>query len=352
VEGSALGAVFDAVRDFAARIKDCQNAATLQYWFSNTVLPALGWQTFDMLFDYRPERGPSVKIPLLLKTHADCAALFFRDPAKSLLCSQLERLIRAADYIPTRILLATNGFQWLVLDPAAEGTTQQKIAYDVPISNPLRLAEVLQQTLSKERVASGEATRNIISAIKRRNRQNRLLPALRKILLEQPDTEVLRSIADALAEVGVSDVEEDEVAAALKQLLTPPSKTVRRTTRPDRPPRRQETDPTLPPYYARPTQIRIGDEVFRVRSWKDVLVNVVEWLGRRHDLTEAAEQIRGKTRRYLAKRPDGMRYPRSVVDGQWFLETNFSCRSVVEISRRLMQFFGYAPDFLAIEWQS
>jgi restriction system protein len=86
-------------------------------------------------------------------------------------------------------------------------------------------------------------------------------------------------------------------------------------------------------------------------TWKALLLAVTtELLQRYPDIfVDRATSLRGRTRQYVSDDPSHMIAPMQLSDSSWWLETNQSRKSAMELAYRLLAAFGEPPEVLVLD---
>ena len=96
----------------------------------------------------------------------------------------------------------------------------------------------------------------------------------------------------------------------------------------------------------KPTGCTLLGQFYPVHSWKELLLTACSALAQRHgdEFPRQALTIKGRTRQYIAARPDGMTDPARIPETDLWVETNHNAKSVVRLVKKLLTAFGHDPD--------
>jgi len=186
-----------------------------------------------------------------------------------------------------RWVVLTNGQVWRLYDNRLEGTATEKLVVEVQLRDVSAIEEFLQ-AISKESVTSGGLERFATKA---------RLAAVLQAQLRSPDSEIVRAIWNALKrQPGLSNVARGDVVAYFEGLRNLP---------PEPPPEPKPVEERKPveaeagigldvladraaelATHKKPEMLTFPDNSpqVTVRTWKDVAVEVVKWLGQRNQL--------------------------------------------------------------------
>lgn len=101
---------------------------------------------------------------------------------------------------------------------------------------------------------------------------------------------------------------------------------------------------------SKPAGFRFSGEFVPTSTWKDVYTRLAALLARKHtDFDVRAQELRGTSRPYFSRFPNGMHAPHSVPGTKLFMETCFSADAICKRAYSLLDHFGYSSDMLEIE---
>lgn len=333
------------------------------------VLDYLGWRWSD-LSEVMPEyRVGERRVDFCLRLHGRPRVfLEAKKPAEDLGSSlHQEQLLDYAFREGVELAVLTNGIQWWLYLPAAQGSWEQRkfFVVDLVSQEATLAAEHLLRFLSKEAVSTGGATsaaREMLDSAKRGEAIQEALPVAWNRLATEPDELLSDLLAEAVEALCGHRPGATVVAEFLSRLAAPPPRapsSSRPTPPPTAPGRSLPTvTPPPPPASRLPAAgftgtIPIGFTLFgtthAVRTWKEVLLGVANALLARHgDGFEQVLAIRGRKRLYFALEADALFEPSRIGESQYFAETNLSANDIVKRCRELLKTFGHDPSALEV----
>ena len=105
---------------------------------------------------------------------------------------------------------------------------------------------------------------------------------------------------------------------------------------------------------SRSRRLRIGNEIFEIRTSREILIKTAEWLIRKGKLKASDCPISAGYKRYLINTEPKHRYgenfrsPKRLSNGL-YIETHYSTASCINLARKLLEKFGYNKDLLKVE---
>lgn len=334
------------------------------------VLRALGWDpssTEDMCPEYPVEKG-RVDWALLSRGEPE-VFVELKEPQRDLTNDE-EQLLNYAFRRGVDLAVLTNGGEWRLYLPLKPGDWSQRRFAVVRLTadHCEDAARDLEKFLSRRRVLDGSASRDA-QALWKHSRDNerlrRLLPPAVRELLSPPAPSLVAFLQEQLKEVAGSLPPADLVGEILGELVS--GNPVGATNRVAAPSPRRATKPKalvasspsdateplppgiLPPPFAKPSSMAIAGDAFPVKTWKEVLVNVAEWLIAQGAPLPVGERKQGNKRTLIATRTDGMWEPTLLSNGL-YLETHYSAQDCIRRARWLLAQAAKNPDMLGVAY--
>ena len=98
-----------------------------------------------------------------------------------------------------------------------------------------------------------------------------------------------------------------------------------------------------------PTGYVLWDETHNATTWLDLLTGVAEHLYDRHSHDyQRVLGVQGRTRQYFAREPGTLFRPRRIANSEYWLEANNSAIRSFEITKSLLEQFGYSSNDLEV----
>jgi len=253
--------------------------------------------------------------------------------------------------VPFAIL--TDGREWTFYLPQERGIYQERRLYKLDLlerSND-EAADILQRYLSYDRINSGEAyedARKDFQDAARKKQAAEAIPKAWEDLISEKDEILLRLISEQVQKMCGYAPADKQIWSFLKGLTSEKKPEPKGTVAPSRLSQSPVTE--QPPVHRRrssgrtlSTQFSIFGKELIARSATEAMIQILTVLSkRRNDFFERlAEQVKGKKRNHIARRPEDV-YPlrpnlihcvKPLVNG-WFIGDNISNREKTEFVRK------------------
>ena len=256
----------------------------------------------------------------------------------------VDQLLKYALHSGVPISVLTDGFVWQLYLLWESGSLEERQFSVLYLrEDPIEQIETdLWTFLSRSTVQSGKAKSDAMEVLNRHKREGKIakvLPDIWHKMLTEPDTELVDRVQSRVyAELRFSP-SDNQIAEFLADTLPSLSNDkVRRETETKK--RRKILEATV---FGVPKKLRY---------WKDMWIFVVEEVQVRHrqDFLEKAAHLRGSNRVFVSgDYHPNMKRPAKVGDPEIVVEIDLTADDCVDLSRRLLERFGYSYSDLRIE---
>lgn len=357
---SPLVAFIDAVKTDRDRIQGFDEAKTVQYIILR-ILSMLGWDIFEEVIpEYMVLGG---KVDLAVQRGGVNRIFVEAKRVGADLETHQDQLLRYAFSEGVKLGVMTSGVSWWLYLPLAEGSWEQRrfFAIDLLEQDSTAAADNFIRFLEAERVVSGEALRSAEAYRQSRQRVyilHKTLPLAWNKLVSQPDELLLDMLIETTESLSGYRAEQEMVARFLaqhrRQLLVPePGDTSdigAASQAPVTPTTGSQIAHASDLTGSKPTAFAIGDRVYEINYWIEMLGQVCDCLYERdpHRFMEAALSLKGRKRPYFTCNPDELRSPWQFRDTDLYIEANQSASSIYMRCRSLLALFDHDPEALRV----
>lgn len=320
------------------------NEEAAKMWILVPILQDLGWQPFDIQWEYQVGRSKG-RVDAALTGPKGVAAFIEAKAPGSRLDDHVEQVLRYAFQEGANICALTTGLEWWLYLP-----TEMDYKFDERRFAELRLkddpveqlATDFAAFLGKETLLDGEAEKKAKQVLKARRDAEQVdkeVPGIWREMLATPDEELIELVSKRVYEKTNLRPTPHQVTTVLTGRSTPPSI---RPRRPVDPPNKERKPPSDT---SRPTAIRLWGETQPVKSNAAILRCVIDGLLERGETKfENIPGIGGITRTpYKPKMKD---YYQVGSTGIYF--TTGKGKAVLKDAYRLLEHFGYTHSDLEI----
>lgn len=324
------------------------NEESAKMWIMAPILQDLGWQPFDIQWEYKVGRSKG-RVDAALMGEKGAAAFIEAKAPGSRLDDHVEQVLGYAFQEGANICALTTGLEWWLYLPAETGYNFDERRFaelrlkDDPVE---QLATDFAAFLGKEPLLDGEAEKKAKQVLKARREAEHLdkeVPGIWRAMLDAPDEELIELVSKRVYEKTNLRPTPQQVTSALKGSPTPPS--VRPPQRVDSP-KKEQKQPTGTP---KPTSIKLWDKYYQVKNWIDILDIVVDSLYERHEQNfEPGLNLRNNRGPYVSRNTSDIARPRRVGKRDLFLDRNIGHSEVKERAKELLEAFGYKFSDLEI----
>lgn len=322
-----------------------QNEMAVRSQIIEPILRGLGWDV-ENPEEVQPNVSTEEGIPDYSLLEGDKKVLFVEAKRLSVDIEQREVIRQLAKYCfgeGMRYGVLTNGAIWILFRAFQEGTTMsERIVWKIDIESDELTASVRRlNTISKDN----------INHIEKLIKKLQILDEIWQSLVDEPD-EIIKGLIpvfEKLIKEGYPDYEfesmeiEDFLKERIKELITPTEET------------EYVSPPEAPTWEGgQPRRMKIGRDVFEVRSSYEILTNTAEWLIRKGKLKRSDCPIPiGRKRHLINTEPkhrygDSFRAPKRLSNGL-YIEVNYSTAGCISNARRLLEKYGFRGDMLEVQ---
>lgn len=340
--------------------------ATIKQGVILRVLNALGWDTFET-DEVRPEFpviGGNVDYALRLDGE-NKVFVEAKRPSEELSKHQIQLLNYAfADRASLAIL--TNGLEWWLYLPREDATWEERrfCSIDIRSQDVSVVANSLTKFLSRDKVRSGEATRNAKSHmefLRSRREIEDTLPIAWQRLLNPPDDLLIELLDEKVKELCGRNAGTGNLKQFLENLSVSNSPSATQPAPPPRPvsrtasPKTAKSTPHIQAAHGSYTGKTLSGFAFQGRSysggkWIQMLVALSEQMYQLHRAEfDKVLELKGKKRPYFSRNSEELFKAKPIGRTGFHVESNLSASSIVKISHLLLAKFGYREDDLQIE---
>ena len=332
------------------------------------LLAQVGWSSSDVeqVMPEYPVGGGRVDYCLKL---ADQPRVFLEAKKST---EPLERhdgqLLEYAFKAGVKLAALTNGLQWRLYLPMAEGSWEQRLFFNIDLVSqpPEEVAAHFVQLLGRDAIASGAAlvaAEAFRSEEVRKKTVQQFLPKAWTELLRIPDEFLVELVSEKVAQLSGISPTAQEVSEFLadKEGSRPapeaPGPNIARVRTAPRPP---PTPPASPLgsdsgsdltgfVNQRPTGYELFGVETHVETFQDVLLGVTAELAKRypHRIPEFLA-LRGRKRAYFARGKNELYEPRAIMGTDLWAETNSSANDIVRRCHSLLAICGHAKTELRV----
>lgn len=319
---------------------------SVRYQIINPILRGIGWDP-ENPEEVQPNITSEEGIPDYSLLKDSKKVLFIEAKKLSVDIEQKEVIRKLASYCfgeGMKYGVLTNGSVWLLFRAFQEGTTiAERIVWKTDVENDDLTAIVRRlNTISKENIE------NIEVLIKKLQ----ILDEIWQSLLDEPKEMIkgLIPVFEGLIKEGYPDYEfeasdtEDFIKERVRELISPPTETGTEAI----------TETEICEGTERPRKMKIGRDVFEIRSSYEILINTANWLIKQGKLkpTDCPIGI-GYKRNLINKEPkhkygESFRAPKKLSNGLW-IEVHYSTAGCINNARRLLEKFGYLGSVLEVQ---
>jgi len=340
------------------RIVSFDEAATKQAIVLR-LLSILGWDTFN-IDEVTPEYSVGGrKVDYSLRVNGANRVFIEVKKIGEELENHQEQLLNYSFQEGIKLAVLTNGITWWFYLPLHEGSWEQRRFYTIDIiqQDTEEIVSKFVDFLSKENITSGKAIQNAEAVYKSHRKQSILKDTLPKAwnkIISDADEALIELISETTEKLcGYKpnpEMVEQFIFKNKEQLLIsvvpsarPTIPIIPKTTRRATPIAMSYTGKSISAFYFRDTK-------YEVRSWKDLLIQLVNLLYTSHSRDfEKVLTLKGRKRPYFTHNVNELRAPQKISGTNIFVETNLSANNIVKICFDLLAVFGYSQRDLKIE---
>ena len=323
-----------------------QNEMAVRDQIMNPILRGLRWNP-ENPEEVQPNVSTEEGIPDYSLLKNEKKVLFIEAKKLSVDVEQKEIVSQLAKYCfgeGMKYGVISNGAIWILFRAFQEGTTMaERIVWKVDIENDDITASIRRlSTISKDSIE------NVETLIKKLQ----ILDEIWRSLLEEPKELIIGLIPvfENLIKEGYPDYEfnsleiEDFIKERVRELISPPTETGTEAI----------TGPEIWEGGERPRKMKIGKDVFEIRSSYEILINTANWLIKQGKLKPNDCPIGiGYKRNLINKEPkhkygENFRAPKKLSDGLW-IEVHYSIASCINNARRLLEKFDFSGSVLEVQ---
>lgn len=327
------------------------------------VLQGLGWNPFsgtEVLFEHPVETakgGGRVDIALCGDRHS-VAHIEMKAPGKDL-NQYVKQALGYAFEEGVHICALTTGLEWKLYLPREAGPHSQRLFTTLRLEHDLvdQLAEDLKTFLGKENLLSGRSEQRAKEVLKARRQADHLntkLPEIWSRMVHGPDGKLVELVIEkAYEELNLRPTAE-QVEAVLRGSPVPTVAQPEPATLTAQPTGQEHQEPRprrrSPRRGTKIVAYELWGERYEVKTWKAMLIGVVESLYHRHPHNfERILVLRGRIHPYASRHEDRVREPRAVGDSGIYMHTNLSADAIKRRIGEILQLFGHSAEDLRIE---
>jgi len=350
--------LFRLIKDFKKdrRLLSFDEAATKQAVILR-ILKALGWDPFNIDEVY-PEYSIGTKRVDYSLRHDGRNKVFIEVKKVSEdLEKHQEQLLNYSFQEGVKLAILTNGISWWFYLPLREGSWEQRKFYTIEVydQDSKDIVSKFEDFLSKENVISDRAIEKAENLYKSRQKQcliKETLPKAWEKIVTEPDELLVELLADTTEKLCGYKPDNKTVEQFLIKIAQVPIAQIKKGI---------SASVHLPsgPISSPPLEGYSGKSIiaftfkgtrYPVRSWKEMLIKITNLMLSVHrEQFDKVLNLVGRKRPYFTRNPNELRNPERINNTKIYMETNLSARSIVKISKSLVELFGYKEDDLSIE---
>ena len=309
------------------------------------ILKILGWDPFNVDEVYPEYSVGGRRVDYALRHKGRNMVFIEVKKVNEDLEKHQEQLLNYSFQEGVKLGILTNGISWWFYLPLREGSWEQRKFYTIEIydQESKEITKKFEEFLSKENVISGKAIENAENLYKSKQRQyliEETLPKAWEKIITEPDERLVELLADTTEKL-CGYKPDNEIVEQF--LLTKVS--ITRTEEPSRQISR------LPSYKGKSiVAFTFKGTRYPVRSWKEMLIKITDLMLHAHgEQFYKVLNLVGRKRPYFTRNPNELRAPERINNTEIYVETNLSANSIVKLSKRIIELFGYREDDLSIE---
>ncbi|MGQ9608947.1 MAG: type I restriction endonuclease [bacterium] len=274
-----------------------------------------------------------------------------------------EQLLNYSFKQGVKLAVLTNGITWWFYLPLNEGSWEQRKFYSIDIfqQEPEDIIAKFQDFLSKDNIASGKAYDNADSIYKSQQKYktlsdtipiawNKIISEPNELLIElinettekicgyKADNEMIKKFIlrynDQLKINESNSIQQRSIniTSSIKSVGTNSGKSYK----------------DLPFSHKKIVYFRFKGIKYEVNNWRKLLLKLLEIMNQTHknDFDKVFE-----LKSYFNKDPRSLTDPKKINNTDIFVETNLSANSIVRLSHKIINLFGYSNNDLVIEYE-
>ena len=331
------------------------------------ILQLLGWQIFNADEVYPEFSIENTRVDYALRNGSINKVFIEVKRINEELEKHQEQLLTYSFRQGVSLSILTNGILWWFYLPLQEGSWEQRKFYTIDMYSQeyMKIAEIFDNFLAKEKVFSGEAIENAKKLYGNRQKKEiikRNIPkAWRKIHIEG-DELLLELIAETTEKICGHRPENNEVSEFLYSIANqevPKEAIKNRSSKKDtfeynieNNTRRDGDLYSLNDNftYKKITGFVFLNENITATSWKQLLVRFIGKINSLHSNEfDKISNVSGKKRPYFTKNSNELRSPVKILNSEYYVETNLSANNIVSILKEVLRTFNYEQTDIRIK---
>ena len=327
------------------------------------ILKALGWDPFTIDEVYPEYSVGGKRVDYALRYNGRNKVFIEVKKVNEDLEKHQEQLLNYSFQEGVNLAILTNGISWWFYLPLREGSWEQRKFYTIEIYDQETedITKKFEEFLSKENVISDIAIKNAENLYKSKQKQHLIketLPKAWEKIITEPDELLVELLAETTEKLCGYKPDNETVEQFLINIAqTHITQTKKKKPTPARLPSSQVSQP---PKVNAKIENYTGKSIvaftlkgikYPVRSWKEMLIKITNLMLSAHrDQFDKILNLVGRKRPYFTRNPNELRNPERVDNTDIYVETNLSANSIVRLSKRIIELFGYRGDDLSIEF--
>ncbi len=325
------------------------NEETAKMWILVPILQDLGWQTYDVHWEYSVGRSKG-RVDAALKGPRGVAAFIEAKAPGHSLDDHVEQVLNYAFQEGANICALTTGLEWWLYLPAETDYLfpERRFAELRLKKDPVeQLAVDFEAFLGREPLVNGEAVKKAKQVLKARREAEHLdkeVPAIWRGMLTDHDEELIELVSKRVYEKTNLRPTSKQVTSVLIGTSVSPVTSLPRThesgTKKDKPLQS----------FSKPSKISLWGKEQSVRSNTDVLRCVIDGLVARNETAFDTITTIGSIKRNLDRKQSRDYYRAGSTD--IYFKIKKAAKHLIEDSYRLLEHFGYHRSDLKIRTRS